>query len=229
MDLRRIERGKQRVLGRKAAQARGIRPQTARLFLQAERNRRVPADVGPAIHVIADPGGKTERQRAEIEPAARPALMRMGQQGRVDAVARGACPLDRVADLAMLEFERDRGRLCGHGANGCSQRIVGQRGAGHGIGLRRIEQERGMRGKDRVEQRLFPAGAELAEAVFLVEEGGNTGQVLVRAGRREPAQARGTALQRLALQLGDEALHVVERSHHFPARARDRGSTGTRD
>jgi hypothetical protein len=212
MGLRRIERGDQRVIGHQAGKPRRIGGQPARLFAQAECDRGVPADIGAAIHVIADPGGKAERQRPEIEPAARPALAGMGQQRGVDAVARMAGTLDRVAHFKVLEFQGDLGAVGRQGTHRGGQRIVGQRGRGYGIGLRRIEQERGVRGEHRMQQRLFPAGAELAEAVFLVQQGGHARQVLVGIGRRhQPAQAPGTALQRLALQLGHQAFHVVER------------------
>lgn len=102
-------------------------------------------------------------------------------------------------------FGRQRADRRGH-------RVVGKCGGGHGIGLRRVEQEGRVRGENRMEQRLLPARAELAEAVLLVEQGGDARQVRLGHGRRdETAQAHRTALQRLAFEFRDECGHVVKR------------------
>jgi hypothetical protein len=68
-----------------------------------------------------------------------------------------------------------------------------------------------MRREHRMEQRLFPARAEGAETVFLVQQPADRIEVFGRVGRRDqPPQARGPALQRGAFQLGDQAFDVGE-------------------
>ena len=48
-----------------AAQIIGITVQPLRFFLKAETDRGVPFDIGPPVHVIADPGSEPERDGAE--------------------------------------------------------------------------------------------------------------------------------------------------------------------
>ena len=87
-DLCGLERAQQRMIGIDAIKCVGIALQPLRLFRQAERDRGVPGDVGPPVHVVPDPGGKAERQRIELLPAIGPALLRRPKDSCDDHVAR---------------------------------------------------------------------------------------------------------------------------------------------
>ena len=64
------------IAGRGVSQALGIARQPQRLLDQAIAHRGRPADVGAAVHVVADPAGEPERHRLEAAPALGPARAR---------------------------------------------------------------------------------------------------------------------------------------------------------
>ena len=66
-----------------------------------------------------------------------------------------------------------------------------------------------MRGEHCVEQRLFPALAEFGKACLFRVQRFDLGEVFGSGGRRDKAlEPCGAALERLAFQFGDEAVHV---------------------
>ncbi len=75
----------------------------AGLLGQAELDRGVPVDVGPPVHVVADPAGEAERQRGEAVPLVGPALRRLAEQSGDEPVARIGGMGDRRERALVLE------------------------------------------------------------------------------------------------------------------------------
>ena len=73
---RAVERGDEFVLAIEAAQRAGIAFQPLGLFRQPEPDRMIPFDVGPPVHVVADPAGEAERHWLERAPFLAPAIRR---------------------------------------------------------------------------------------------------------------------------------------------------------
>ena len=178
------------------------------LLRQAEADRIVPRDVGPPVHVVADPGREAERQRGEVVPFARPALVRDFEQPGDEPVARVLRVGDRPHRLAMLVGEGDR-RALGRGDAGAA--VAAARLCRHRGRFFRREQEGRMRGEHGVELRDFPAGAEGGE-VLLPRAGLERREVGLRLDRLDQrAQVRRAAFERAALEIGDQPLARVER------------------
>ena len=86
-----------------------------------------------------------------------------------------------------------------------------QCGRSNSVSLCGAEQERRMRGKNRMQQRFFPAGAKFRKARFFRVDCGNARQVFRRPRRRNQAsQAHSAALQRFAFHFGDKTLDIIE-------------------
>ena len=99
-------------------------PQPLGLFLQPVADAGVPADIGAAIHVIADPTGKAQRHAAAIaasdrasaggQAAATRALIwsRAATWPRAMAVIAAACSVSSVMVSRSVRGDTDRGRRC---------------------------------------------------------------------------------------------------------------------
>ena len=75
---RRMQRFEQWVRRIDRLQRGAVSRQPLGLFREAEADAVVPADVGPPVHVVADPGGEAERQRLEAAPVLWPTGFRLG-------------------------------------------------------------------------------------------------------------------------------------------------------
>ena len=176
-----------------------------RLLCQTEGDRSVPFDVGPTIHVVADPTGEAEWQRARLVPPVGEGLLRARKHGFDDAVARilrighgGHCPIVFVA-------ERDLGALVRIAHAG---RFAVANRRRDGIGLLGRKQEGRMRSKHRMHVRLLP---ERAECVEIVRRPRHPCEPFGRVLRRQQiAQPIRTRIERLRLQFVDQSRQRVD-------------------
>ena len=86
----------------------GISAQALRLFGKTEAQAGGPTDVGPPIHVIADPGREAERQRAEPAPVPGPLGLRFAQQVGHDPRTGILPAFHRCHRRIVFVIERDR-------------------------------------------------------------------------------------------------------------------------
>ena len=190
---------------------RGVDFEPLRLFGEAVAQAGVPADVGAAVHVVADPGGEAQRQRAQRLPFIGPALAGDAEQQRVDAVARGLAPGDGCHRLVVLEVERDRVALVAGDADRGLAGVATGGGGGDRFALRVAEQEGGVGGEDDVRGRAGPARGEGVE-IGGFGLGAQPGEVFLGRDRGDqPQQPAGAGLEAVAFEFGDEVGQCVER------------------
>ena len=129
------------------------------LFEQAKADARRPADVGAAVHIVADPSGEPPRHGPELLPAIGPMARRDVQQDAIHCIACFAGAAHCSNRLAMFTGQRN-GRALGFGKAQCGGAgIAAACRVGHGIALGRGQQEGRVAGKDGMEQWLAPARA----------------------------------------------------------------------
>ena len=189
----------QSVLGIDLRQRIGIAFQPLRLFRQAEGDRIVPGDVGPPVHVVPDPGGEAERQRADLGPAIGKGIARAGQHLADDAVARILRIGHRRHGAFVFVAQRDVGSLARRAGG---RFLAGGDRTGHGIALLGRQQESGMRGEHRMHVRLFPEGPERVEIV--AHAGQPVEPHVGLLGGEQLAQPGRAGIERAALELVDQ-------------------------
>ena len=184
---------------------RRVARQPQRLFAQPVVDAGRPADVGPPVHVVANPAGETERQRLQLAPTVWPAPRRCREEQGIERIARILRPAECRHCLAMLMVQgyRRAARI------GDADRRFGHRaaagGPGNRIALRGREQEGRVGGKDDMEQRVRPAPGKGRKLALIAEQRLKGLVVVVRRDWREQIeQAVGAAQQALAFQLGDQ-------------------------
>ncbi len=137
----------------------GVARQPFSLFGQAEPDRGVPANIGAPVHVISDPAGKAERQRAQGAPLIGPVLARFIEQAGDNRIARILRPAHRGHCGAVFVVKRHGGVFGRDHAGAIVDHPIARGRSGNRLGLFRREQEGGVRGEHGVELRAFPARA----------------------------------------------------------------------
>ena len=107
-------------VGGNPGQGGGVAGQALGLFLQPVTQRGGPGNVGAAVHVIADPGGKAQRHGGQLAPLVGPFPASAGQQGADHGIAGGLGARQGIHRRAVFGIERDRialvrgyaGRFC---------------------------------------------------------------------------------------------------------------------
>ena len=85
-----------------------IAAQSLGLLKQPKAHTRGPADIGAAVHVVADPAREPPRHRLHALPLTRPVVCGDLEDDPGYRVARLASPLHGRDRLIVLAFERDR-------------------------------------------------------------------------------------------------------------------------
>ena len=194
---------------RGALQQGRIARQTLRLFGKSVTDAGGPADVGAAIHVIADPAGKTQRHRLQFAPLGGPAFTRGGKQRTIDRIARRLAPRDRGQGGVMFAVQRDRvARMAGGAHRRCGE-IACAGGRRNGLALRLRQQESRVRGEDNMRGGARPTFGEMGESAGI--HALDHRQISRHRQRpRQPVQPPRTVQQPLALHLRDHRLKGIE-------------------
>ena len=74
---RRAQGAEQRVIGIDPLKRCDVAGKSLGFLTEAETDRIIPFDIGPAVHVVTDPAGETERQWRKVLPLVRPFGRRM--------------------------------------------------------------------------------------------------------------------------------------------------------
>ena len=144
----RVDQGMDWINGSKL---RRIAREAKGLLDQAIAQRRRPADIGAAVHVIADPSGEPVGLWHQLGPADGPFGGGHIKHHRRQRSAGLRRPADGRHRLVMFEIERDRRPAAAGRAD--SARILCRNGVGNGIALRRGEQKGRVSREHSMEQR----------------------------------------------------------------------------